>query len=243
MRKTVLLFVVVMCVLTTLHAQFWEKKEPAQWSKSDCEKMLTDSPWAQTRVVYEVLQDHGSGPVPRSVDNTGREVYLTITYHARLLSALPVRQALVRSSELNLSIQKLPPAQQKKIQEENDYLLNATDPDHVVVQVVYSSNVTEHRRELDRAWDLLMKDRERLKLNVFLNTSVGKIRPVDILRPGPGEFQLVFVRQQGGKPIVQLTDKSVSVEFEGPPVGVFRAERIFIEFKVKNMMVNGQLVY
>jgi len=239
-KKAAFSLLVLLAAVTALHAQFWQKKPPQEWSKSDCQKMLSDSPWTRSRVVSDIMLARTTEP--GSVQTPGRDVQPEIRYQVRFLSALPVRQALVRQVQLSPQFQKLSPEERKSAEERQAGFINTVYPDHVVVQVSYSTNVVGYQLELERAMSLPTPS--EMRISTFLNTPAGRIELLDVIRPaGGGELHLVFPRNVDGKPVLQPTDKKVSVEFTHPRVGALPSERIFVEFKVKDMLLDGQLVY
>ena len=81
-----------------------------EWSKKYAEKVLTDSPWAQTQVdtnltemFYSPTSPNASAPnrSTRSVEGAVNQE-MKLTYHIRFFSARPIRQALARKSEADL---------------------------------------------------------------------------------------------------------------------------------------------
>ena len=86
----------------------WSKKPFQQWSKADVQKVLNDSPWAITQ---EARLDFGSevrrvagAPTTssghQSQEMSGANIAVDYRVTLRLRSALPVRQALVRSKQI-----------------------------------------------------------------------------------------------------------------------------------------------
>ncbi len=76
-------------------ADFWEEKAFTEWSDSDVEKMLTNSPWAKrVTVAFRPPPREGGGRSGRGgigfIDSS--QARLVVQWR----SALPVRQALVR---------------------------------------------------------------------------------------------------------------------------------------------------
>lgn len=240
MKKAAFSLLLSLAVVTALHAQFWQKKPPQEWSKSECQKMLSDSPWTKFRVVSDIMLARTTEP--GSIQTPGRDVQPEVRYEVRFLSALPIRQALVRQMHLSPQFQKLDPERRKSVEEQQAGFINTIYPDHVVVQVSYSTNVVGYMAELERA--MSRPTAAEMKISTFLNTPSAKAELLDVIRPsGGGELQLVFPRNVNGKPVLQPTDKKVSVEFIHPRVGPLPEQRIFVEFKVKDMMLDGQLVY
>ena len=249
MKRSVFSLLLVLAVATALHAQFWQKKPPQEWSKSDCQKMLSNSPWAKSQVVTQIMLARTTEPseaptagTAGAIQTPGRDVQPEVRYEVRFLSATPVRQALVRQVQQSPQFQKLAPEQKKSAEEQQAGFINTLYPDHVVVQVSYTTNVTGYQAEMERAWT--RPTAAEMKLNTFLNTPSARVELLDVIRPaGGGELHLVFPRNVGGQPILQPTDKKAAVEFVHPTVGLLRTQRIYVEFKVKDMMLDGQLVY
>jgi hypothetical protein len=222
-----------------IHAQFWAKQPYEKWSRGDCNRILKDSPWARThtigRAIIQLLEEPAEAP--------GREPSAQITYVVRLLSAAPVRQAFVRLRQLDPEYNKLTAEQKKDRDERNKKLVESTYADRVVVQIEYDSTVLAYRQELATAWQ--NQTPEQLKQEIFLVGPRGRVPPARIIiSPGAsGDIQLIFPRTVEGKPIVEAQDKSFSLEFRHPAVGVLKAERVLTEFKVKDLVVNNELLY
>lgn len=109
-------------------SQPWRGKDPQRWAKEDVDRVLQESPWAQAAAatfpdtreappqsVYDLpgagqagmpaprnaaTDGHWSGGVAR---NTGGGMLPTLSVLVRWDSALPVRQATLRSKELGMS--------------------------------------------------------------------------------------------------------------------------------------------
>lgn len=105
-------------VVSMVAAEPWSHKDPAKWTPKDVQRVLSDSPWAQsTGAVFSLAaEDPASAPVtppplpgPGGAPNTGvrwdggvgrsRGADPTLNVLVRWNSALPVREALSRSSE------------------------------------------------------------------------------------------------------------------------------------------------
>lgn len=56
-------------------------------------------------------------------------------------------------------------------------------------------------------------------------------------------FQLLFPRQQEGRPLVGPQDKALWLEFAHPNIRAQGGSRVLIEFKVKKMLMQGTVVY
>lgn len=91
-------------------ADFWQEKDFTVWSARQVEKMLTDSPWAKkVTIVVGSLREEGlggfqpgaaglggGGGAPRDSGDVEVQRLRRVTVTVAWLSAMPVRQALVR---------------------------------------------------------------------------------------------------------------------------------------------------
>jgi len=234
-----LLALVVAASALPLRAQFWAKQTYENWSRRDCEKMLNDSPWAKSRIVGRVFIQRAEeqAAVP------GREQSPQIAYVVRLLSARTVRQAMVRVVRLDRSYAKLTPEEKQELDARHKSLLERSFADRIVFQIEYTTNALAYRSELVSHWQ--SRSEEELKQEIYLITPRGRIPAARVFVAGGagGEIQVIFSRMADGHPVIQLTDKTFALEFQHPTVGVLAAERVFIEFKVKNMLVKNELIF
>lgn len=244
--------VVLVCALPA-SAQFWEKKPAEQWSKSECAQMLRDSPWAKSRTLVQVtIQQLGQnvGPVapgpPGSQQSPvveGRDANPQVTYLAQLWSARPIREALVRQSQLDPRYPELPAEERKALDERNARMLAAEFSDRVLVRVYYSASAQSNDVDLARYWQ--GRSPEELKRSVYLIGTVDKVNPTDVeIAKGSARIlQFQFPRRVNDRPVVAPGDNRLALEFEQPEIGAIRAERVTIEFSVKKMTRNGAVVY
>jgi hypothetical protein len=236
-RRMLAAILIAAVLPSTLVAEgFWVKKAYQEWSARECEKILNDSPWAKSRTMTAVfVQPQGQPSVV-----PGRDSIPQITYVARLWSALPVRQAAVRRMQLDPEFSRMPDQVRKSAETRQTSVLGEKFPEHIVIRVEYSTTVTGYQRELAHYWQT--RPAELWKQDVFLNTSSGRIAPVDIrvASGGGGSFELLFPREINGEPVVKPTDKSFNLDFQAPAIGAFPSERVLLEFKLKDMMMGGE---
>jgi hypothetical protein len=218
---------------------FWQKKKPEEWSARECEKLLVDSPWAKSRTFGNVLIEQIGDP--SSVE--GREGNPWIAYTARFWSARPVREAFVRQLRLAKEFRSLPPEKKTSAEEAHARILAEEFSDRIVVMIVYSTNVESYRRDLARHWQT--RPAALWVMDTFLISGFGRIPPLGVrVVPGEGgQFELLFPRAVDGRPVVGPADKSISLEFVHPDMGVLRTERVHLDFKVKDMILDGQPVF
>ncbi|HWQ03208.1 MAG TPA: hypothetical protein VNL38_01895 [Candidatus Nitrosotenuis sp.] len=236
-------------------AQFWEKKEWTQWSKSDAQKMLEDSPWARTWVFGENRRSE----VGESSQGTARETEPRISYSIQLRSALPVRMAEARQLQIANKYDKMPEDKKKALDASIKDYLNRVYADSIVVHVAFSSNVQSYERWLVQVWSGVPSG--TIPVNTRLITSSGKfVEPVRFIAPtgGAQEFLIIFPRLINGEPIFTSADKTFRIEFPSPDPG-FGANtnqgidlllasggaggRVSAEFKLEKMTFKGDLLY
>lgn len=224
-------------------AEFWQKKDYRQWSKKECRKLLENSPWAKRYAEGRAIVEQIRAWQPESVER-GREAHPYIEYQVRFLSALPIRQALVRLMQINSDYEKMPPEQQRAFDQQAAGLLNAQFPDTVVLAVTYGSNVDAYDKPLAQYWQ--HQTAETLKNFIFLAGRPGE--KVPLLRytvaGGAGrEFRLTFPREHEGRPLLGPNGKTLQLEFLSPTIRGQGGVRALVEFKVKKMLMQGTVVY
>lgn len=234
---------------------FWEKKEWKSWSKEECRKLLEDSPWAQKWSRGDVSTDRFGQPT----SGTGRVTEPQVYYFVQLRSALPVRQAFIRSVQLQNGYDKMSPEQKKQFDASADSYLARKYDDVIVVHITYGSNVEIYAKEMKRIWQGYAPDAP--PHNITMITSTGtRVLPLKLMNApgGAQEFELIFPRVVNGEQILTSTVKSVAVEFPHPDLEqmavradpqatssekVTAAAQVNVNFKVERMVVRGQVVY
>lgn len=219
-------------------AQFWTKNTFDKWSAADCRKLLTDSPWARTHTIGRVfIQDMNE---PAAVD--GRDRTPQITYAVRLLSAPPVRQAIVQLTRLDPRYAELAAEQKTEIDTRHSKLLKDPFTDRIVVQVQFTTPTLAYQRQLVNYWQA--QSEEKLKQEINLISRRGNFPPARVIVGATGgDMQVIFQRVVDGQPMVSAGDRNFSIEFVHPTIGVLGGERVLVEFRVRNMMVNNELLY
>jgi hypothetical protein len=175
----------------------------------------------------------------------------------QFLSALPIRQAIVRQKQIAENYESLSPEKRQELDKRAEKYFSEPFPDKIVVQIVYGGRdpyIGKTASERCPGWQ--MRTTDMLKHAVFLTPS-GKDRiPLQQFIVSQGdvcEFQFIFPRLYKGRPVLSQQDKSLLLEFtvpatpgssSGAPSFMQDAERRWlIEFKVSEMKFNGELVY
>lgn len=268
MRKRFPYFVLftLLVSLAASAAEFWEKKKYTEWSEKECRKLLSDSPWAQQKSadsevnifkasdnpVSMNVPEEGDLPPPNA-DPTARESTAGATerqqrvdmfYVLQLRSAPPVRQAFIRLNQLTQKYDQMTPEQKQKFDQWSEKYLASEFPDTVVVYVEYGSNADGDAREMNRYWRNQTTD--TLKNFTYLIGANGINAPLQQYVAEQSErrvFQFQFPRLVNSQPIVGPDDKGLQVEFVHPNIRNRGEKRVLVEFKLKKMIVGGQLVY
>ena len=242
MKKTLCCLMPVLFLAVILAAsggEFWEKKDYREWSQKECTKLLERSPWSdQFTLTGVTVMDRRSD----SSSSDGQQPY--IKYQVQFRSALPVRQAIVRQSQIEQKYESLAPEKRQELDKRFEAFMNAYPADAVVVFVTYSTNDRKRDLDLARLWQ--SKTTDLLKNSVYLIPSKGNRVPLAQFAAAPGAeraITFVFPREVDGKPIVELKDKSIKLEFAYPVVEYMGDGRAFLEFKVEKMIVNGKVEY
>ncbi|HKF21888.1 MAG TPA: hypothetical protein VKE93_09980 [Candidatus Angelobacter sp.] len=254
MRTAFLSFVALVLATASFAQGPWVKKDWKQWSKDDCKKVLEESPWAQ-RWSESNAKTANFATRTRGTSGVGSESELEVYYLMQFRSALPIREAVVRQALIASGYDRLEPPKQKDMEKQTEGFLNRTYDDVIVVHVIYGSNVQEYNRDLATYWQTHYPE-GTVPQEAFLNGPKGqKVSPIRLISPkgAAQEFELIFPRQVDGKPLLEPGDKKISVEFMVPSVGSVDSQgrvttsstdtRVFREFNVDKMTLNGQIVY
>jgi len=246
-------------------AEFWEKKKYTEWSEKECRTLLENSPWAQHKVADSEVSRDPSGNLDsqesgrvrvqsaaeanedrnKALADLGPQGRQTERgYNVQIRSAAPLRQAWVRRNQLLLKYDQMTPEQKQNYDRKTENYLSAKFPDTVVIYVEYWSTAESDLAEMSQYWG--KQTTESLKKSTFLNGSGGVKAPLLQYAAGQGgmhAFQFVFSRTVDGRPVVGLEDEILQVEFVHPSIQNRGEKPVLVEFKLKSMQLDGQLVY
>jgi hypothetical protein len=212
-----LLAAIFLIGLSAVLGQVWVKKDYKEWAPKECEKILADSPWAKTMKFY------GSGTGSAGTD--GGQAFTE--YTVQFFSALPIRQAMVQG--------KLIP----------DSYLTVDYADQVIVRIKYRTTAGQSSDlDLGRQWQT--QTMGTMQNSTYLIGSKGVKVPLADFKVASGAdrfCQLTFPRSRDGKPVLSVEDKNLILQFNYPVVAGMGDGRGQFEFKVKDMIYNGQIAY
>jgi|ERR1700689_959180 hypothetical protein len=232
-RRIAPLLVVCLAVPAAWSADFWAKKPYQNWSAEETHRILEESPWATTLTLGSVQTTITSGDSPNNHGNRGEmETDPSISYNLQFRSAQPIREAQVRTAQLNSKYDAMSAEQKAAFDASSVKFLEVKFPDRVVVSVTYNSNVLDYVSSLRNYWE--RQSLATLSMSVFLNA--GKER-LSLLNYGIKDdtFQFTFPRPKQLGP-----EEKIGVEFVHPNIGRLRQQRILQEFSLKKMLVNGE---
>jgi len=228
-RLVVRLLLLCLAAPIAMAGDFWVKKPYQNWSAEETQQMLGDSPWAKT-VTLAGLTNAASAPLENSA-GVEMESNPGITYTLQFRSAQPIREAQVRSSQLSSHYDKMSAEQKATFDANMTKFLAVTFPDRVVVSVTFHTDVQNYASLLRVFW--AKQSLATLSLYTYLNTKDERLSLSGYVFKDD-TFQFVFPRPKQLRP-----DDKISVEFVQPRIAAIGEQRIFQEFNVKKMVVNG----
>lgn len=205
----------------------WIKKPFAEWSKSETERVLNDSPWAKTQEVRSV---YGLGPPT------------DFKFTLRLRSALPVRQALVRHKQIEAKYERMSEKDRAAFDARIKGLLDCPACANNYVLSLTS------RSDNSPGWDLVFRSYEKMTLallqqNVFLTNEKGERRTLVYFIPpkAAGEEAVFFFPRldDSGKPLISPENKTLSFHLSPQNAGSVKN----FDVEVSKLTLNGKVEF
>jgi hypothetical protein len=223
-----LLTVSLLSVLSVANASdFWISKDWKQWSKANCETLLTESPWSHVW--------RGGGP-------HGDE----LVYAVQLRSALPIRQAIVRQLQIDQKYDNMTDTQRNTFDTRASQILNRNYDDVILIHVDFSSSTLAP----NIPGQLYPVHTDGTILDASLVTADGtRITPVHFDPNPPYAFNLIFPRTKQGAPLIGEGQKHFSLQFQSPRItneglGItVPSQRIGVEFDIEKMTIGEKMSY
>lgn len=210
-------------------AQFWKKKDYPEWSREECIRLgkPDNSPW--------VRSNYTDGRFPHMPAGFHVSEH---TYVVFIASAWTIQRSDFCATQMPPNYDQLPRADRVSI--ENRFVKQPF-PDTIVVRVWYTSR----HKNLAEYW--LSRTREQLAQDIALVVDGTPVSPLDVQNESlvnqghgfwfGGWLHVKFPRQLRGSPILSRSTRRVRVEITGAH------GKVEIPFKVRRMMVRGELVY
>lgn len=219
----------------------WAMKAFSQWSKSEAEKVLNDSPWTKVQEAREffgtIQQAAGSGG---PINSWGAPVDTKIKI--RLRSALPIRQALVRLKQIEAKYDKLDDRSRAAFDVKTKGLLECPAcADKYVVTLSAKS-------ELDPGFDAIYRllggaNLPRLQKYIYLMNDRGDRRELIHFVPpkqAGDEATFFFPRfDEKGAPLITAASKKLIFRFSD----VYVSSIMNFEFDVSKLTLNGEVAF
>jgi hypothetical protein len=169
------------------------------WTKEDVRKILIDSPWSRT-IDWRA----------QSVDTrqVGTIVLPIVTAKILLRSALPVRQAMLRSRQLEAKYDKMTPAEKQEFDAKNKALIDCPACASYYVVAVSSRYLSMENQTYVR---------ER-KQSVYLSNEAGDRRELaEMSVPPGGENEIIFFfprLNEKGAALITRSNTKLTFNFE-----------------------------
>jgi hypothetical protein len=236
--KSLLRAAIIMAAACTLMMakDFWEKPYK-EWKKNEAFKMKDNSPWAKSQTMASTISRRGAS-TDRLGDAGKSDIYNSVT--VRFFSALPIRQAYVRIMQLMNNYDAKSDEEKTILDARLSAVLKRDFSKMIVVELEYAGNDPESQRNVKNY--LLQVKADHLKQNCYLiSDRLGRVTLEEYYPPsadGSGA-KFVFPRMVSDKPVVTPEDKELNFDFWFEPV----EQKVFIRFKVKELMYGGELAF
>jgi hypothetical protein len=241
---------IMLLVFVTWPVLLWAQRPGKpwnEWSKQETEKVLNDSPWAQTQTETDVSEmffrlekapdARGGGSSPNTTpDERGGATNqaTSVKYRIRFLSAKPIRQAIARSIESRQTADDV--VQVRAFMQE---FVSRKFDRWIAVTVTVESQDQRYLGQATQAFGSAVA--EILKNKSYLERKDGK-RIFLQLYQAPSQDGLgakfIFPREIDGAPFLTATSGEVRFVAE-----ISKKLTLDKRFKVADMIYDGQLEY
>jgi hypothetical protein len=221
----ILIFVSVLTgasLRTVAQQENWKTKNVDQWTEADIDIVLNKSDWVATQEVRLLFDSNatklsGSGDTPQEIENNrithgATDTPVDFEFKLRLRSALPIRLALVRQSQIKANYDALSKEERAALDAKLKglYVCPACTDNYVLTLSSRSKNFPG----ADAVFSTLKGAKlEDLKRYVYLmSSSGGKRELVHFIPPkAPGDEATFFFRRldERGKPLFTPADKTL----------------------------------
>jgi hypothetical protein len=200
----------------------WEKKDWRDWTREECEIVLSRSPWAKSRSQF-FSSIHYADPGS------------SIAYTAQIRSALPIRHALIREEQLRKRYDKMNSSQKAEFDRKMELKYGELSKDRIVVRIVFywSGGFTDESRNNPPA-------RVRFGKTAVLILSNGRTVSATQCRKIGEDLEAEFPRVLNGEPVIRSDDKLVIFTTGDMVKSKFRQTSSEFIFSLENMVYKGQ---
>jgi len=250
MKTKTPLAIAMLLLLVMLGSALGQKdKKWTDWTKKDADKMLSDSPWAKTQTETDSREGFFT-PTSQAGVNGARETSndasrttqgatnqsTNVVYYVRFFSARPIREALIRSMELNN------PSMDAETISKMHAFAEGKAQDSIVVTVTFKGGQGSDQRSTGpvmQAFNSAVVG--TLKNKTYLQRSDGKqLFLEEYYPPGKDGFgaHFVFLRMPEEKLFIDGNTKEI--RFYSELSSNIKIDR---RFKTADMMLEGELEY
>jgi hypothetical protein len=224
----------MICVTAAASVAGQKKLKPwKEWSKTDAQKVLNDSPWAHLQIDQDFQE---ASPLTRPPDpsvDTRLKQNEGMTYGIRFFSARPVRQAFVRMIQLQKP--DLTPEMVARLQS----FAEVASEDSIIIAVTIEN---PDANMLGKAMQTVRNATAvRIRNTTYLERNDGKRVFLEEYTPPGGDgfgARFIFPRMLDGKPF--LSPELATVRFVSD---LGNSVKMNMTYKVKEMMLDGKLEY
>ncbi len=250
---TMLVFGVCIAAIAAYAQSVWTGKPFTQWSRSDAESVLNDSPWSshqEVRMQFEKEKQTAAGSYSgvSAASAAGSQVEVTsdlpvdFVFTLRLRSALPVRQALVRLKQLEADSKKLNQKDAETFDAQIKGLLEC--PACAGNYVVTLSSKSRNRPGADAVYGTFKGGRlSDLQRFVFIANDRGERRQlVHFVAPrAPGDDAIFFFPRldEKGAPLLTPESKELLINLSDKQVNSVSNFKI----DVSKLVLNGKVEF
>lgn len=243
MTKSVVVVVIALLLASVATSQ--DKMKPwTEWNMKETTRILSDSAWAQTQTQTKEAEGSTSAITtttgsPRSMTpkdpskDTPGAITSYIKYFIRLLSAKPIRQAVVRKLQLEQ------PAVYAQQAEALNAFAEVTSSDYIVIAVAAEAKDQSMGAAAQQAFKSAKL--ESLQTATYLERKDGaRVQLIDFKLPVPDGLgaKFVFPRMLKNEPFIRAEDGHVRFVSQ-----LSDKVKLDARFKVSEMMYNGKLEY
>lgn len=248
--------VLLIAALTSFTSLAQEKEKPwTEWSEKEAQRILNHSPWAHTQIETDTSEmffsptTAGTSSVGRPATSRGttgnqqsinsnradrgatnQEIY--VRYSIRFFSARPIRQALVRLTELR---QHFGPDETEWLHKYAEF----QPRNSIIITVTFESNDQRFSGPVLQAFNSAVTS--TLKNNTYLERNDGKrLFLEEYVPPGKDGFGARFIFLRYVEEKLFITPETGEVRFHAEYPGGVKVDR---RFKIANMIYNGELEY
>jgi hypothetical protein len=224
----------------------WLTKVWTQWTADDCIYVLNGSPW----ILQTIENLPGNGPLS--------DYRMSLV---QLRSALPIRQALLRQIQLQKHYDQMAAREKQEFDRKYSVQLPVVESGNVVV-VIRNGSVEPPQplKRNDPHPDIRVGPQVARQAALLSNGTF--VLPIETMESNfhftqinefTNQFEYVFPRAVGGKPLFLPSDSSLTISLGAPLVADkktakvevhdFQDSGMVLSFKISDLMYKGKLEY